>query len=152
MTDERHDDDVGYGKPPRKHQFKPGQSGNPKGRRRGSKGLKTELREELNERVPITIDGKRVNISKKRLIIKALAAKAAKGNVPAAEKLISLIIQLEGIEDERTAVRPLSDNDQAILDRMLATDAFQSRDHGAPLGPSGADDSLSSPRKDRSDD
>lgn len=29
-------DDVGYGKPPKRTQFKPGQSGNPKGRPRAS--------------------------------------------------------------------------------------------------------------------
>jgi hypothetical protein len=28
------DDEVGFGKPPKKHQWKPGQSGNPKGRPR----------------------------------------------------------------------------------------------------------------------
>jgi hypothetical protein len=128
MSDDQGDDEVGYGKPPRKHQFKPGESGNPKGRRKGSKGLKTELTEELNERVAITVEGKRINVSKKRLIIKALAAKAAKGNVPAAEKLISLIIQLEGIEDERAVIRPLSDNDQAILDRMLGADGASDED------------------------
>jgi len=130
------EDDVGYGKPPRKHQFKPGQSGNPNGRRKGSKGFKTELKEELNERVPITIDGKRRNISKRRLIIKALAAKAAKGNVAAADKLISLVIQFEGIEDQRTQVRPLSENDQAILNRWLDdADSPDSAEEPTPLGP-----------------
>lgn len=32
ITDD--DDDVGYGRPPKKHRFKPGQSGNPRGRPR----------------------------------------------------------------------------------------------------------------------
>lgn len=36
MADRDDDDDkVGYGRPPRKHQFKPGESGNPKGRPKG---------------------------------------------------------------------------------------------------------------------
>ena len=37
MTDSNNDDEyqVGYGKPSREHQWKPGQSGNPRGRPKG---------------------------------------------------------------------------------------------------------------------
>ena len=45
---ESSDDDVGYGKPPRSRRFKPGQSGNPKGRPKGAKNRDTILRELLN--------------------------------------------------------------------------------------------------------
>jgi hypothetical protein len=37
LYDDSRDEDVGYRKPPRAYQFKPGQSGNPKGRRKGRK-------------------------------------------------------------------------------------------------------------------
>lgn len=46
MTD-KDDCEVGYGKPPRHSQFKPGQSGNPRGRKKGSRGLRTDLHAEL---------------------------------------------------------------------------------------------------------
>lgn len=114
---------VGYGKPPRKNQFQPGQSGNPRGRPKGAKGLKAELRDELNEWVTITSEGKPRRIRKRRLIIKALAAQAAKGNVAAADKLLSLVIQAEGFEDERAVARPLSDTDRLMLDRLLGVEA-----------------------------
>jgi hypothetical protein len=110
---------VGYGKPPREHQFAPGKSGNPRGRPRGAKGLKAELTEEMNEWVTITSDGKQRRVRKRRIIIKALAAKAAKGNVAAADRLISLIIQAEGLEDQRRAVKSLSTTDLLILDQFL---------------------------------
>ena len=43
------DEKVGYRRPPKKSRFKPGQSGNPKGRPKGTKNLKRDLIEELQE-------------------------------------------------------------------------------------------------------
>jgi hypothetical protein len=116
---ERGGEVVGYGKPPRKNQFQPGQSGNPRGRPKGAKGLRAELREELDELVTITVEGKTRRIRKRRLVIKALAAQAAKGNVAAADKLLSLVIQAEGFEDERVTAKPLTETDLLILNRFL---------------------------------
>lgn len=110
---------VGYGNPPREHQFPPGKSGNPKGRPKGALGLKAELKAELDEYVTITENGKPRRIRKRRLVIKALAARAAKGHVGAADKLLSLVIQAEGFEDQRPARKSLSDTDQLILAQML---------------------------------
>lgn len=45
---------VGYGKPPEKHRFPPGRSGNPKGRPKTKKSLKTFILETLMAPVPIT--------------------------------------------------------------------------------------------------
>ena len=113
------DFEIGYGKPPRHTQFKPGQSGNTKGRPKGARGLKTDLREELSERVSITENGKTRKISKQQLLIKSLVAQAAKGNVRAADKILSLLMQIFGVEDERTGKTKLSLHDQALLDGLL---------------------------------
>jgi hypothetical protein len=118
MADDN-DDEVGYGKPPKHGQFKPGTSANPRGRPRGALGLKAELKAELDEFVTITVDGKPKRIRKRRLVIKALAAKAAKGNVAAADKLLSLVIQAEGFEDERPIQKALTDTDNLILSQFL---------------------------------
>ena len=50
------DYNVGKGKPPKSTRFKPGQSGNPKGRPKGRKNLKTELDEVLNATVMLAKD------------------------------------------------------------------------------------------------
>lgn len=42
---------VGYGVPPEEHKFRPGQSGNPKGRPKGSKNESTILRELMERKL-----------------------------------------------------------------------------------------------------
>ena len=44
---------VGYGKPPKQHQFQPGQSGNRKGRPKGAKNKATLLREILDRKIEV---------------------------------------------------------------------------------------------------
>ena len=85
------DDKVGYGRPPKAHQFKPGQSGNPKGRPKGTKDLKTDLAEELAERIVVIEGGSQKTLSKQRAVLKALVAKAINGTPQAITALIKLI-------------------------------------------------------------
>jgi hypothetical protein len=66
--DNERDYEVGYGKPPRHTRFKPGRSGNPRGRPSGSKNLSTLLNEALNEPVIVAENGGQRKISKRRAI------------------------------------------------------------------------------------
>jgi len=59
---------VGYGRPPPERRFRKGQSGNPKGRPKGARGLKAEAAEVLNETFPVAGSGKRVTASKAMLL------------------------------------------------------------------------------------
>ncbi len=66
------DYEIGYGKPPEHTQFKKGQSGNSKGRPKGSKNLTADRTEELAEMIVVTEGGRRRPISKQRAMIKSL--------------------------------------------------------------------------------
>ncbi|WP_297755806.1 DUF5681 domain-containing protein [uncultured Shimia sp.] len=89
--------DVGYRKPPNHSRFKKGKSGNPKGRPKGSKNKApkslTKMREILIEEAyrEVTIQDKSgpVTLPIIQAAIRALAFKAAQGNVSAHKQLMS---------------------------------------------------------------
>ncbi len=114
-------DDVGYKKPPKKHQYKKGQSGNKEGRPKGVNDLKTDLREELSEKVTITEGGRTINLSKQRLAIKSLIAKACKGDVRATNSLIRfmLVLNITGLEENIDNERLTADED-TLLELLIA--------------------------------
>jgi Family of unknown function (DUF5681) len=54
---------VGYGRPPMTTRFRPGQSGNPRGRPKGARNLSTIVAAALSERVAINENGRRRQIT-----------------------------------------------------------------------------------------
>lgn len=78
------DSAVGYGKPPREFRFKPGQSGNPHGRPKGS-SLKADLRAALSMAVPGS-----PTTTKQRALVEKLVDEASAGNLNAIKLLFSL--------------------------------------------------------------
>ncbi|MBN9597196.1 MAG: hypothetical protein IJ127_06930 [Afipia sp.] len=117
---EQEDDSVGYRKPPAKTRFQPGQSGNPNGRPKGSVNLKTDLRSELSERIRIREGERSLKVSKQRAMLKALVAKALKGDARAANVVLTLVGKLFEPEVAAEQVPSLTSDDQAILERFLA--------------------------------
>lgn len=95
--------DVGYGKPPKHSQFKPGQSGNPKGRPNGSKSLSTILRKALNERIEVNKGGKRLKCTKLDVAIEQLVNKAAGGDLKAFMQLSQHLVRIEDAEAVKQA-------------------------------------------------
>lgn len=80
--------EVGYANPPEATRFKPGQSGNPKGRPKGSKNRRPAFHEQRMQEIileeayrTITVrDGDRnVTVPMAQAIIRSLAVNAAKG-------------------------------------------------------------------------
>lgn len=89
------DYEVGYKKPPKHSQFKKGQSGNPRGRPRGSKNSATLFNEALNEKVVITENGRQRAISKREAMFKQLANSAARGDPKATQTVLRHLPELE---------------------------------------------------------
>ena len=83
-------ENVGPGNPPRHTRFKPGQSGNPNGRPKGSKNFATILHQQLRKKVTITVDGKPKRVTVQEVIARRLANDSMKGTTKAMELLIRL--------------------------------------------------------------
>ncbi len=107
---------IGYKKPPTHTKFKPGASGNPKGRPKGVKNLASDLEEELGEKILVTEGGTQQEITKQRAMLKSLFAKALKGETRASDVLIKLILGVEYAQAEKPQGDGLSKDDYAILD------------------------------------
>lgn len=110
------DYEIGFKKPPKKHQFKKGTSGYPKGRPKGTKNLKTDLEEELQELINLKEGGKDKRISKQRAFIKTLMAKAVKGDSRSANLLLNMILKVLIPTQTDEIDETLSTDDLAILE------------------------------------
>lgn len=115
------DGDVGYGRPPRSHRFKAGQSGNPKGRPKGAKSEATILTELLNRKISIRQDGKVRKITILEGILHKLAEDSLKGNTKSAAFVLNRLAAIASTAGAEAEINP---DDKAVLDAYLQN--FQS--------------------------
>jgi len=109
---------VGRGKPPTHSRFKPGQSGNPGGRKKGSRNLKTILTEVLLEEIEMTENGKKRTVSMLEALIKRQLQDGLRGDRKAIKDLLDRYERLAGSEPEVEEESP--EEDHEILQRFLA--------------------------------
>lgn len=110
--------EIGYGKTPPHTRFKPGQSGNPKGRPKGAQNFKTDLKATLEARVKLKGDGKERKISTQAAMLMRLREKALSGNGRALDRLISLAQTYNNEETNMSA--DLSADDEKLLELYQA--------------------------------
>lgn len=133
----RADYEVGYGRPPKHTQFKPGQSGNPRGRPKGTKNLKADLMEELGERIVVREGDATRRVSKQRAVVKTLVAKALKGDARSGSLLTGLMMRLlDTGEGAPEVAEPLLEDEREILaafeGRLRRDQASAESDDGNP--------------------
>ena len=112
MTD---DDRSGSRPPPRNSRFKPGESGNPTGRPKGTRNLKTDLTCLMRKRVQIREDGQQRDVSRQELLLLRLFERAAKGDVRAANSLINMVMKLTPDTEQQLAASDVSETDKQII-------------------------------------
>jgi hypothetical protein len=92
------DGKVGYKHPPAKSQFRKGQSGNPRGRRKGQRNLAPVLLEVLRQTVTVKKAGKAQRMSKGEALIQILLSKAHNGDGRAIKAMLYLTEKIARIE------------------------------------------------------
>jgi hypothetical protein len=102
------DDDykVGYGKPPKHRQFKKGQSGWTKGRRKKEHkppDIEAGLIKALSETATVTENGVRHQITKFEAACKQMANKAASGHAPTIRLLLPLFMRMAQQNSDKAA-------------------------------------------------
>lgn len=118
---EKENDAVGYKRPPQHTRFRSGVSGNPKGRAKGMRNFETDLKEELAERIAVREGERSLKISKQRALLKAMMAKALKGDTKAAGLVLQLLAKLvPEAESNALGDQPLDDDSRDIIERFLA--------------------------------
>jgi hypothetical protein len=138
---ERHKENyqVGYGRPPVEHRFKPGNDANPKGRKKKTQNRKVVVRDLLLEPITVKEGGEVKQMSMLEAVLKKTMSKALAGDHKAALTIIG-IAQREGIltpEQEET-IDSLSDSDRAIMEDALKR-LTPANDAGASLAEGGTD-------------
>jgi Family of unknown function (DUF5681) len=117
---------VGYGKPPKQHQFQPGQSGNWKGRPKGAKNTSTLLREILDRKIEVRTGATVRKVSVREAMLIRFAESALKGDTKSAHFLLqryeiaetaqaTLDIRYETLEEAKEALA----KEGLVIDEVL---------------------------------
>jgi len=142
---------VGPGFPPREHQFKPGQSGNPQGARKRppsiAPDLKILLQAALSKKITLTIGDKERLLTRAAAGIEQLVEQFARGDRYARRDLLDLADKL-GLDLgasskaalEELAGKALAAEDEALIADFLKRESEPARDDDSPDPPDASHD------------
>ena len=117
--------EVGYKKPPRSGQIKPGERRNPNGRPKGSRNFNSILRQLMEKPMTLTIDNTKVKVSGREAIAYRVFQKAIAGDARCIDILRSIDHEFELQLAAKRAITDDSEDpsaaDEAILADFLKT-------------------------------
>jgi hypothetical protein len=125
------DSQIGYSKPPKNSQFKKGQSGNPKGRPKGSQNLATLFEKTIRQKVTITENGRSRVVTKAQAIFLQMVNLAAKGDMKATHEVRYWSQRFDEFPKVPSPNSEWHESDEAVLEgmmkRMQEADSSQSK-------------------------
>jgi hypothetical protein len=132
------DSAVGFGKPPKHTQFKKGQSGNPKGRPKGSQNIATILAKAGRQLIKVTENGKIRYMTKLQATMLQLMNKNVAGDLKAMTELRCWTALLERFDEPSLPPAGEHESDKTvmknILERIRNSEYFAKDDAGKAVG------------------
>lgn len=122
---------VGYKRPPLEGRFKPGQSGNPAGRPKGTRNFQTLVRKCLDDEVEVSLGNRKQKMSLMEALLRRLLAKAMSGDLKALMQALNLARLYDGAGAERD---PGQEAQQLELLRQLLAAGSAATPDAAPEG------------------
>ena len=121
-------------RPPRKGRFQPGQSGNPRGRPKGSKNIRTYVHKLLSAKIPVIEGGKTRNIARAEAIAIQLVNLASKGDPKGLVAVMNLTREFDEANSEPRLSALTRIEDEEVMKGLIA----RIRAGDAPLSPDAA--------------
>ena len=112
--------EIGYCKPPVHTRFKPGQSGNPKGKPKGLTNYKTDARKFIAAPVRVTVAGKPSTVSRQMAALMVLWDEVMKRDARALSRFLDMVREVNSEELTHLADAVQSEEDQKILENYKA--------------------------------
>jgi len=118
------DYEIGYGKPPKANQFKPGQSGNYKGRPKASKNIQEAFAKTLLDSIEIKEGNKKKKICILDAVVKKIISSALQGNTTSLKEVIRICDSMpmrQAINEQINGNKPVempSKEVQSLVDDM----------------------------------
>ena len=113
---------VGYKKPPIEHRFKPGQSGNPKGRPKAKPSVASLLWSQVYKPITIIQGDRRRSVPTIEVLFKKLVHSAAGGDNKALLSLLNLMRHYpDPSADADQVTAPLDEQDLKVLQNLMAS-------------------------------
>ena len=131
---------VGYRRPPKATRFKPGKSGNPRGRPKGSRNVSAVLLDVIRQKVPVTENGKTRRIPALEVMLRRLANDAMRNDPRALKLVLSLVDQYGESPEAQSRLDEVLAEDKEILAQYLEKPPGRVSGASEPSGDEDSDD------------
>jgi Family of unknown function (DUF5681) len=122
------------GRPPRKGQFRPGQSGNLKGRPKGSRNIRTYVIKLLDAKIPVIEGGKTRTITRAEAIAIQYVNLAAKGDPKSLAAVLNMTREFDDATGEGRSSALMRIEDDEVMEGIHRPDPRWRRALGVRAG------------------